>query len=319
MPATDEPGARRGRRPTGCRRAGRRPGDRPRCLARWWRRRLRARRPRPPDRADLAVARASGDHHRDGEQDCAADLPLHRDPHVGSVPDLWARSVSAAQMPNRARALPPTNFTRSASGNDATSSLRSSTYSGVWSACGKSDAHRKRSTPKRVGQRRDRALVRVAADPDPLAEVVARLVLQRDTLADERVPVHRVDAVEPVADPPAAGLEHDDLQARELVEHAVVEQRRELVAHAVGRLHRREQAQPLHVLPRAHPRPLRPLRLERRVDRERHVEVLGGGEHGVVVGMAERAPVVGERSDVAALGPLADGPLQLRRGRRRDR
>ena len=48
---------------------------------------------------------------------------------------------------NRARALPPMNAARWSSGNAATSSLRSWMYSGVWSACGKSDAHRKRSTP----------------------------------------------------------------------------------------------------------------------------------------------------------------------------
>ena len=87
-----------------------------------------------------------------------------------------------------------------------------------------------------LGERRDHPLVGIAADPDPLAEVVARLVLQRDPLADDGVAVDGVDAVEPVADPAAAGLEHEDLEPRELVEHAVVEQRRELVAHAVGRL-----------------------------------------------------------------------------------
>ena len=36
------------------------------------------------------------------------------------------------------------------------------------------------------------------------------------------------------------------------------------------------------------------------MDRERHVEVLGRGEHGIVVGMAERAAVVRERRDVRA-------------------
>ena len=75
--------------------------------------------------------------------------------------------------------------------------------------------------------------------------------------------------------------------------------------------HRGQQPELLDVLPRAHAGALGPLRLERRVDRQRHVEVLGGGEQQVVVGVAERPPVVVERGDVAALGALADGPLEL--------
>ena len=47
------------------------------------------------------------------------------------------------------------------------------------------------------------------------------------------------------------------------------------------------------------------------MDGERHAEVLGGGEDRVVVGVAERGARMGERGDVAALGSLADGPLQL--------
>ncbi len=86
-----------------------------------------------------------------------------------------------------------------------------------------------------LGERRDRLLVGVAADPAPLLEVVRRRVLERHPLADAGVAEHGVHAVEPVADPAAARLEHEDLQAREPVEHAVVEQRGELVAHAVGR------------------------------------------------------------------------------------
>jgi hypothetical protein len=53
------------------------------------------------------------------------------------------------------------------------------------------------------------------------------------------------------------------------------------------------------------------------VDGEGHVEVLGGGEDGVVVGMTERLGVVGERRDVAAARALADGALQLVRRRHR--
>ena len=57
------------------------------------------------------------------------------------------RIPPSRQSLNRARALSPMNLRRSASGNAATSSLRSWMYSGVWSAWGKSDAHRNRSTP----------------------------------------------------------------------------------------------------------------------------------------------------------------------------
>ena len=49
---------------------------------------------------------------------------------------------------NSSRQLSPRNRRRgSPSGNIETSSSRSWTYSGVWSACGKSDAHMNRSTP----------------------------------------------------------------------------------------------------------------------------------------------------------------------------
>ena len=40
-----------------------------------------------------------------------------------------------------------------------------------------------------LGQRRDRALVGIARDPDAVAEVVARLVLERHPRPDERVAV----------------------------------------------------------------------------------------------------------------------------------
>ena len=139
-----------------------------------------------------------------------------------------------------------------------------------------------------LGQRRDGPLVGIAADPAPLLEVVGRRVLQRHAAAHRGVAVHGVHAVEPVADPAAARLEHEDLERREAVEHGVVEQRRELGTHAVGACTEAVSASCADVLPAAHAGALRPLRLERGVDRERHVEVLGGGEHDVVVGVAER-------------------------------
>ena len=68
------------------------------------------------------------------------------------VLDDWRADGDLAGWPrahnlNRSLALPPTNLDRSDSGNEATRSLRSWTYSGVWSAWGNSDAHKKCSTP----------------------------------------------------------------------------------------------------------------------------------------------------------------------------
>jgi hypothetical protein len=166
-----------------------------------------------------------------------------------------------------------------------------------------------------LGHRGDRPLVGIARDPDPLPEVVARLALERYAGADERVRVHRVDAIEPVADPAATGLEHDDLGPREPVEHAVVEQGRELVPHSVGRGHGGEQAQLPHVLPRSHARSLGPLGLERGMDGERDVQLLRGVEHRVVVGMAQRAGVVGEGAHIGTLRSFPVGADELR-GRR---
>ena len=108
---------------------------------------------------------------------------------------------------NSARALPPMNAARWSSGNDDDQLVE------VVDVLGRVVGVREVRRPQEaldavaLGERRDHPLVGVAADPDPLPEVVARLVLQRHPLADERVAVHGVDAVEPVADPAAAGLE----------------------------------------------------------------------------------------------------------------
>src|SRR3546814_4130659 len=78
-----------------------------------------------------------------------------------------------------------------------------------------------------------------------------------------------------------------------------------------GRGDRRQKPQLLHVLPRAHSVALGPLRLEGGVDGERDAEVLRGREDRIVVGVAERSAIVGERRHVRALGALPHRPLQL--------
>src|SRR3546814_12783300 len=92
----------------------------------------------------------------------------------------------------------------------------------------------------------------------------------------------------PVADPPAARLEHEDLEAREPVEDAVVEQRRELVSHADGRDDRRQKPPLLHVLPRDHAIALGPPRLEGGVECARDAEDLRGRGERLVLGRTER-------------------------------
>ena len=176
-------------------------------------------------------------------------------------------------------------------------------------------------SPKRSASGGIDALVGIAADPHALAEVVARLVLQRHARADDGVAVDGVDAVEPVADPAAAGLEHDHLQPRERVEHAVVEQRRELVADAVGGGDRREQPELADVLPGAEA-----------AARLHHcgwnVGWMANGtsrswarrEHRVVVGVAERLrPSWVNGATNAPRGALAHRALELLGRRGRDR
>src|SRR5262245_25484524 len=77
-------------------------------------------------------------------------------------------------------------------------------------------------------------LVGIARDPALASEIEAGLLAQRDGTAESRGGV-AVHAIEPVADPPAAGFEQHDLQAREAVKDAELKQRREGVADGVGR------------------------------------------------------------------------------------
>ena len=204
---------------------------------------------RRPDGDAVAGLDAAGDQRARGRVDLGRELG-ERQPHV-AVDDAFTRAEQLRRpahhlrnglrkgqarhqtvMPNSDRALSPRNGARRGSGNAPTELVE------VVDVLGRVVGVREVGRPQEpvaepLGQRGDRALVGIARDPDPVAEVVARLVLERHPRPDEGVAVHGVDAVEPVADPSAAGLEHDHLQPREPVEHAVVEQRRELLAHAV--------------------------------------------------------------------------------------
>src|SRR5262245_36224826 len=158
----------------------------------------------------------------------------------------------------------------------------------------------------------ERALVRVARDPALALEVEARLLAEA-RVAAERRRVHRVHPLEPVADPPGARLEHDDLQARELLEHAELEHRREGVTDAVRRGHVDEERERRVGHPPEAPG-RRPERLEARVDRDREADVGSDLEHAVVIRMPRRLPRHHEGRDEDTLHPVARCPLDLARG-----
>ena len=84
-----------------------------------------------------------------------------------------------------------------------------------------------------LGEGWDSSLIGVATDPDLALEILAWLVLEGDPPADEGVVVHSVDAVEPVTDPTATGLQNQDFELGKQVEDAIIEQGGELVANAV--------------------------------------------------------------------------------------
>src|SRR5436190_4167214 len=159
---------------------------------------------------------------------------------------------------------------------------------------------------------RERALVRVARDPALALEVDARL-LRESGVPSERRRVDRVHPLEPVADPARARLEDDHLQARELLEHAVLEHRRERVPHAVRR---RDVDEERERRVRHPPEPARrgPERLEAGMDGDRQPELRREPEDAVVVGMAGCFPRHHERRDEDALHAVARRARELALG-----
>src|SRR5262249_48935887 len=134
-------------------------------------------------------------------------------------------------------------------------------------------------------QPRNRRLIGVARDPTLAAEVEAWFLLQRNLAV--RYDGDGVHAIEPVADPSGTGFQDDDLQARETVEDAELEQRRERVAHTLRRQHVEIELRAPDVL-HVEPTRERMARLERRMNAERHIEVLRGSKQAIVVGMTVR-------------------------------
>ena len=158
-------------------------------------------------------------------------------------------------------------------------------------------------------------LVGVRRDPALALEVLRRLVLE--AFAHERALgrlVDGVEAVQPVAHPARTALEHDDPKARELLEGAVLEERREGMPHRLASDHVLEERE-LTTVHLSEARLPRPERVEGRMDAERQAELCGRGEHPVVVRM--RHPLAGRRKgrDPDALDAVAGGPSQLAFGR----
>ena len=109
-------------------------------------------------------------------------------------------------------------------------------------------------------------LVGIGGDPALALEILARLVAQRYRASDQRL-VHRVEPVEPVADPSAADFEHHQLEAREPVESAEMKKAGEGVADSVRGGDVEEHRMLAHVFVLVTPRQ-RPYRLERRMSRK---------------------------------------------------
>ena len=125
---------------------------------------------------------------------------------------------------------------------------------------------------------------------------------------------HRVHAVEQIADPASLGFEHHDLHVRKPLEHPVVEQRDERLLHALGHEHV-EIPTEVDGLGRdefVEARQMRkPDRLERRVQRNRDVEVLGGRPHLVVVRVSVGFARPRKRGEERALAAVLDGAAEF--------
>src|SRR5262249_21234990 len=163
--------------------------------------------------------------------------------------------------------------------------------------------------------RGNRPLVRVRRDVALALEVVRRLFLQSDGCAQPRSREDGVGAVQEVADPPGLRFEYDDPEARETLEHAQLEERGECMLHALAGEKVEVPYRPAELVVAMMDIPLE--RLERGMDRERHVEVLGRGKDAVVRRGAVGNPRDSERTHERAATAVADRPLQLARPRGR--
>ena len=144
-------------------------------------------------------------------------------------------------------------------------------------------------------------------------EIEAGLFLEVANRIPERAVVHRVHAVEQIAGPARARLQHDDLDRGEPLEQAVLEHRGKRLQRTLRTVHVVVPERPLlHVL--------EPLvdalgrRLAAGMDADRHVEFLRLGPERVVVGVGVRNVGGGERHEERALAAGLHGPLQFSGG-----
>src|SRR5207253_9113531 len=107
-----------------------------------------------------------------------------------------------------------------------------------------------------------------------------------------------------------ARLQHDDLQTREAVKDAELEQGRERLPYALGRQHIEIELRLADVLHVETPGE-GVARFEGRMNAERNVEVLRRGEQAIVVGMAVRFLGDGERRYPRAAASVVHGSCQL--------
>src|SRR5262249_56889717 len=129
--------------------------------------------------------------------------------------------------------------------------------------------------------------------------------------AERRRGERRAPAIEEIADPARLRLQHHDAQTREAFKNPELEERGERLLHALAGKEVQVPDRPAELVESmVH---VEGDRLEGGVDRKRHVEILGGGEHRVVARIAVRYPRDGERADERAATAVSYRALELAR------
>ena len=154
-----------------------------------------------------------------------------------------------------------------------------------------------------------RLLVGVARDPALAMKIVAGLFLERHRLT-QRAVVDRVHAVEQIAGPARAGLQHDDLYLWEAVEQTVLKQGGKGLQRPLPAVHVEVPQRPLLHVVKALVDPLG-RRLAAGMDADRHVQLLGLGPEGVIVGVGVGLVGRRERHHKRAPAAVLDRPFQL--------
>src|SRR5229473_2758325 len=155
-------------------------------------------------------------------------------------------------------------------------------------------------------QPRDRPFVRVSRNEALTLEIVRRFLAQLHRLTDSRAADDRVAAIEEVADPSGARLEHYHLEFREALEDSGLEECRERMLYAVPRKQVEVPCRPAELIVTMVDTPRR--RFERRMDRERYVVILRYREDSVVRRVAVRPARKRERRDERAFAQATRRP-----------